>query len=116
MCLLNGSKVINSASTQNWQSIKMARRPKERIVNVFEKIASILSKRASTSFSRRTGRHEKSFRPSEGQTIAPDVENLGQIVGLNIENIHIYIYIYIHIYPHRKRRRAGGRLAREGLA
>ena len=60
------------------------------------KFASIVSKRASTSFSRRTGRHEKSFRPSEDQTIAPDVENVGQIVGLNIEYIHIYIYIYIH--------------------
>ena len=64
------------------------------------KFASILSKRASTSFSRRTGRHEKSFRPSEGRTIAPDVENVGQIVGLNIEYIHIYIYIYIYIYIH----------------
>ena len=49
------------------------------------KFAYIVSKRASTSFSGRPKCIEKHFSPSKRRMSAPDIENVPQIVGLNID-------------------------------
>ena len=98
--------VPNVIDGQSGLALKRKKRRRER------KVSSIVSKRASTSFSGRPERIGKCFGPSKGRMSAPDVENVPRIVGLNID---IYIYIYI-CGPHRKRRRADRRLVSVGLA
>ena len=102
----NSSKGTNRAVSNvvDGQSGLMHKRMKRRRERKF---ALFVSKRASTSSSRRDGRLPKRVGPSKRRTCAPDVENFRQIGGLNIE---------IHTYPQMNRGRAAHRLVREGLA
>ena len=81
------SAVPNAVDGQSGLARQRKKRRRER------NVSSIVSKRASTSFSRHTERIGKRFGPSKRRMSAPDVENVPRIVGLNID---IYIYIYDH--------------------
>ena len=79
------SAVPNVVDGQSGLARQRKKRRRER------KVSSIVSKRASTSFSGHPKRIRKCFDPSKRRMSAPDVENVPRIVGLNID-----IYIYDH--------------------